>query len=379
MSLVANRIFDRAYSSNARNVDTDGSSSIMSDRPLPPPAPPTVLTPPPPPLSTDRGPTAPYEPFLANKPPPQDSYIAVDTKPTEYRLIVRLPGFRRDAIAHPSPRPSGGANEWIFNLYSSIFGPLANHHYAVGAPVPLFLWPATTPPAAAAADERVQQAISNSGSLSVASSLFTRRSPDLAYIPLVSTFSFELIVSFVGIRTRRVDAPHKSPPAVFAFCAQDSATSATLPGSREDTGWPKACEVLRRPPRPQAAVSGCPGTRGAVPSLGALAERGTGLRSLERWARKRSRALRAVAAWFRIVSVRPNNPDSCSPTFSISICVCVCVCVASCVPSALRIAFHCVCDYCEVLANTVANSANSANQARASIASCEARADREAS
>ncbi|OSD06952.1 hypothetical protein PYCCODRAFT_782602 [Trametes coccinea BRFM310] len=98
MSLVANRIFDRAYSSNARNVDTDGSSSIMSDRPLPPPAPPTVLTPPPPPLSTDRGPTAPYEPFLANKPPPQDSYIAVDTKPTEYRLIVRLPGFRRDAI-----------------------------------------------------------------------------------------------------------------------------------------------------------------------------------------------------------------------------------------------------------------------------------------
>ncbi|KAI0335149.1 hypothetical protein GY45DRAFT_1343075 [Cubamyces sp. BRFM 1775] len=97
MSLVANRIFDRAYSCAAR-VDSDGSSSIMSDRPIPPPAPPTVLTPPPPPLSTDRGPTAPYEPFLAHAPPPQDSYIAVDTKPTEYRLIVRLPGFRRDAI-----------------------------------------------------------------------------------------------------------------------------------------------------------------------------------------------------------------------------------------------------------------------------------------
>ncbi|KAJ3012715.1 hypothetical protein NUW54_g1792 [Trametes sanguinea] len=40
--------------------------------------------------------------------------------------------------------------------------------------------------------------------------------------------------------------------------------------------------------------------------------------------------------------------------------------------SALRIAFHCVCDYCEVLANSVANSANSASQACASIASCEA-------
>ncbi|KAI0829841.1 hypothetical protein BC628DRAFT_1416855 [Trametes gibbosa] len=97
MSLVANRMFDRAFSSAAR-IDSDSASSIMSDRPLPPPAPPTVLTPPPPPLSTDRGPTAPYEPFLAHAPAPQDSFIAVDTKPTEYRLIVRLPGFRRDAI-----------------------------------------------------------------------------------------------------------------------------------------------------------------------------------------------------------------------------------------------------------------------------------------
>ncbi|KAI0358525.1 hypothetical protein OH77DRAFT_1494197 [Trametes cingulata] len=98
MSLVANRIFDRAYSSAARADGGDSASSILSDRPLPPPAPPTVLTPPPPPLSTDRGPTAPYEPFLAHAPAPRDSYIAVDTKPTEYRLIVRLPGFRRDAI-----------------------------------------------------------------------------------------------------------------------------------------------------------------------------------------------------------------------------------------------------------------------------------------
>lgn len=97
MSLVANRMFDRAYSSAAR-VDSDNASSIMSDRPLPPPAPPTVLTPPPPPLSTDRGPTAPYEPFLAHAPAPQDSFISVDTRPTEYRLIVKLPGFRRDAM-----------------------------------------------------------------------------------------------------------------------------------------------------------------------------------------------------------------------------------------------------------------------------------------
>ncbi|TFK84572.1 hypothetical protein K466DRAFT_220685 [Polyporus arcularius HHB13444] len=95
MSLVANRVLDRAYSSTVRSPD--GVASI-SDRPLPPPAPPTVLTPPPPPLSQDRGPAAPYEPFLAHAPPPQDSYIAVDTKPAEYRLLVRLPGFKRDAI-----------------------------------------------------------------------------------------------------------------------------------------------------------------------------------------------------------------------------------------------------------------------------------------
>ena len=95
MALVANRILDRAYSSVAR-LASDGPSST-SDRPFPPPAPPTVLTPPPPP-SQELGPTAPYKPFLAHAPAPQESFIAVDTKPTEYRLVVRLPGFRRDAM-----------------------------------------------------------------------------------------------------------------------------------------------------------------------------------------------------------------------------------------------------------------------------------------
>ncbi|KAL7281403.1 hypothetical protein ACG7TL_004716 [Trametes sanguinea] len=53
------------------------------------------------------------------------------------------------------------------------------------------------------------------------------------------------------------------------------------------------------------ALSGYPGARKAVPSRGALAERGIDLRSVERRARKRSRALRAVAACSRAVSVRP--------------------------------------------------------------------------
>ncbi|KAI0675381.1 hypothetical protein C8Q78DRAFT_540981 [Trametes maxima] len=138
MSLVANRIFDRAYSSAAR-VDSDNASSILSDRPLPPPAPPTVLTPPPPPLSTDRGPTAPYEPFLAHAPAPQDSFIAVDTKPGEYRLIVRLPGFRRDAITVSTRKrrilhvvaDSWEPNGVFINTRSS-----ATYHYAFTAPPP---------------------------------------------------------------------------------------------------------------------------------------------------------------------------------------------------------------------------------------------------
>ncbi|KAI0305709.1 hypothetical protein B0F90DRAFT_1603992, partial [Multifurca ochricompacta] len=39
-----------------------------------------------------------HEPFLSDAPPPPDSWIAVETSPGEYRLIARLPGFRRDAI-----------------------------------------------------------------------------------------------------------------------------------------------------------------------------------------------------------------------------------------------------------------------------------------
>lgn len=40
---------------------------------------------------------APYDSFLCHSPPP-DTWIAVETSPSEYRLIVRLPGFRRDGI-----------------------------------------------------------------------------------------------------------------------------------------------------------------------------------------------------------------------------------------------------------------------------------------
>ncbi|KAJ7267541.1 hypothetical protein B0H12DRAFT_1010233 [Mycena haematopus] len=48
--------------------------------------------------ASTRSGSAPYEPFLNHAPPPLDSWIEVETTVEEYRLIVRLPGFKRDGI-----------------------------------------------------------------------------------------------------------------------------------------------------------------------------------------------------------------------------------------------------------------------------------------
>jgi HSP20 family molecular chaperone IbpA len=45
-----------------------------------------------------------YEPFLSHAPPPADSWIEVETTAGEYRLNVRLPGFRRDGITLATKR-----------------------------------------------------------------------------------------------------------------------------------------------------------------------------------------------------------------------------------------------------------------------------------
>ncbi|KAF8228876.1 hypothetical protein L208DRAFT_1289202, partial [Tricholoma matsutake] len=45
-----------------------------------------------------------YEPFLSHAPPPADSWIEVETTTGEYRLNVRLPGFRRDGITLATKR-----------------------------------------------------------------------------------------------------------------------------------------------------------------------------------------------------------------------------------------------------------------------------------
>lgn len=50
------------------------------------------------PNSNPYNPIPPYAPFLSHMPPPADSWIEVETTPAEYRLNIRLPGFKRDGM-----------------------------------------------------------------------------------------------------------------------------------------------------------------------------------------------------------------------------------------------------------------------------------------
>lgn len=85
----------------ARPMSSGTSSSSSS---YPEPDPPTILPPPPPPAASGQPQAnggrrqAPYEPFLSHAPPPADSWIAIETTSLEYRLVVRLPGYRRDGM-----------------------------------------------------------------------------------------------------------------------------------------------------------------------------------------------------------------------------------------------------------------------------------------
>ena len=87
--------FTSPSSSRPTSVPHGLGSSIL------PPQPPTILTPPLPSSATEEEARkrAPYEPFLPRgQPSAAHTYIAVETVATEYRLIVRLPGFQRDAM-----------------------------------------------------------------------------------------------------------------------------------------------------------------------------------------------------------------------------------------------------------------------------------------
>lgn len=81
----------RRYSPASSFAMSDSESSYM-----PAPVPPTILTPPPPPAQDGRH-YAPHEPFLARE-CPHSTEIRVETSRADYKLIVRLPGYRRDSI-----------------------------------------------------------------------------------------------------------------------------------------------------------------------------------------------------------------------------------------------------------------------------------------
>lgn len=75
------------------------SRSSSNSCSYPAPEAPVILTPPTQAerCGEDADRRAPYDSFLCHAPPP-DTWIAVETSPSEYRLVVRLPGFRRDGI-----------------------------------------------------------------------------------------------------------------------------------------------------------------------------------------------------------------------------------------------------------------------------------------
>lgn len=75
------------------------SRSSSNSRSYPAPEAPVILTPPTQAerCGEDADRRAPHDSFLCHTPPP-DTWIAVETSPSEYRLVVRLPGFRRDGI-----------------------------------------------------------------------------------------------------------------------------------------------------------------------------------------------------------------------------------------------------------------------------------------
>lgn len=97
-------------STTSTSVSTSSRSSTASSC-ISPPTPPQVHTPPaqfdgagyfqkegPPDSKEENRKSAPYEPFLSHAPPPADAHIHVESTDQEYRLIVKLPGYKRDAM-----------------------------------------------------------------------------------------------------------------------------------------------------------------------------------------------------------------------------------------------------------------------------------------
>jgi len=75
------------------SVDHNDDSAMTQQ--IPPPEPPRVLAPSPTPGT--RKPAA-HAPFLPSRQYSDDNFIAVHISTLEYKLLVKLPGFQRDAI-----------------------------------------------------------------------------------------------------------------------------------------------------------------------------------------------------------------------------------------------------------------------------------------
>lgn len=104
------RLSTSTTGSTSTSVSTSSRSSTASSC-ISPPTPPQVHTPPaqfdgagyfqkegPSDAKEENRKSAPYEPFLSHAPPPADAHIHVESTDQEYRLIVKLPGYKRDAM-----------------------------------------------------------------------------------------------------------------------------------------------------------------------------------------------------------------------------------------------------------------------------------------
>lgn len=103
-SFLRSEMFAKTTSSigsSKSSLSSNESCSVTSMSSMPAPNPPIILTPPPiNAIKADQssGKIAPHEPFLSHNPPANDCNIVVDTLPTIYKLVARLPGYQRESM-----------------------------------------------------------------------------------------------------------------------------------------------------------------------------------------------------------------------------------------------------------------------------------------
>ncbi|GLB37032.1 hypothetical protein LshimejAT787_0400830 [Lyophyllum shimeji] len=94
LSALARSFHDTHAQAASQSSSSTSGPAVFAPPSYPAPEPPTILAP----TVTSPG------PFLSHAPPPPDSWIEVETTHSEYRLVVRLPGFKRDGITLATKR-----------------------------------------------------------------------------------------------------------------------------------------------------------------------------------------------------------------------------------------------------------------------------------